>query len=281
MRIATLAPVLALLTTVTAELDGYSPFVNAFTNAVPRPLIIKRQSCPANYNSCSNFGYSNACCPVNTNCARDDAGNVACCPVNAFCTGTVGGIGTGTATSTSSGFVLGGSTTTTRPSTFTVPTTGVQGGGSTVANAPFPFVYIPYSFADQDLCSSYWTSCQIESSSCFSSLAGAAQVTIAGPGVTSPGSAGASSICSQLSATACYNLELPTCAQFPAAAGATGATTTATTTNPFIQTTTATTTNPFIQTTVAGAGGSRATGCPEMIYALAVGAFVGVAGVLV
>ena len=267
MRIVTLPTVFALLSSATAELDGYSPFINPFTNTNSRPLIAKRQSCPANYNTCAGSGYSNACCPVNTNCALDQAGHIACCPFNAACTGTVGAA-PGSATSTTSGFVLGGSTTTTTAATFIAPTTGVQGGGSTVPNAPFPFVYIPTSFANQALCSSYWTSCQIESTSCFSSLARATGVTISGPGVTSPGAAGASSICSELSATACYNLNLPTCAEFPAA---TGVTTTAATT----------TTNPFVQTTVAGAGGSRATGRPEMMYALGVGAVVGAAGVLV
>jgi hypothetical protein len=265
MRITTLPPLLAFLSTARAHLDGYSPFIDPFAHVDSRPLLVKRQSCPANYNSCSTFGYSDACCRVNTNCALDDAGHIACCPFNAACTGTVGA-GTGSVTSTSSGFVLGASSTTTSPATFITPTSGVEGGGSTVPNAPFAFVYIPTSFANQALCSLYWTSCQSESASCFSSLAGATGVTIAGPGVTSPGTAGASSICSELSASACYNLELPTCAQFPAATGAATA---------------ASTTNPFIQTTVAGAGGLRATGCPEMMYALGLGAIVGAAGVLV
>jgi hypothetical protein len=141
----------------------------------------------------------------------------------------------------------------------------VEGGGSTVPNAVFPFVYIPSSFADQALCSSYWTSCQSESASCFSSLAGATQVTIAGPGITSLGTAGASSICSELSATACYNLELTTCALFPAASGATMTATT----------------NQLVQTTAVLGGGLRPTGCPEMMYALGAGAVVGAAGVLV
>lgn len=269
MRIATLPPLLALLSTARAYLDGYSPFINPFANADSRPLIVKRQSCPYGYNSCSAFGYSNACCPVNTNCALDDAGHIACCPFNAACTGTVGAA-TGSAISTSSGYVLGGSTTTTSAAAFITPSSGIAGGGSTVPNAPFPFVYIPTSFADRTLCSSYWTSCQIESASCFQSLASAARVTVSGPGVTSPGSAAASSICSELSALACYNLDsATTCDRFPPAAGVT---------------TTATTTNPFVQTTVAGitagAAGSRATGCREMLYALGVGAVVGVAGVL-
>ena len=267
MRIATLLPLLALLSTARAYLDGYSPFINPFANVNSRPLIVKRQSCPYGYNSCSAFGYSNACCPADTNCALDDAGHIACCPFNAACTGTVGAA-TGSVTSTSPGFVLGGSaTTTTSAATFITPASGIAGGGSTVPNAPFPFVYIPTSYANRALCSSYWTSCQIESTSCFSSLAGVTGVTIAGPGITSLGPAGASSVCSDLSVSACYNLDsATTCDEFPAAAGVT---------------TTATTTNPFIQTTVAGAGGSRATGCPEMLYALGVGAIVGAAGVLV
>lgn len=265
MRIATLPPLIALLSTARAYLDGYSPFINPFANVGSRPLIVKRQSCPYGYNSCSTFGYSNACCPVNTNCALDDAGHIACCPFNAACTGTVGAA-TGSVISTSSGFVLGASTITTSAAAFITPSSGIAGGGSTVPNAPFPFVYIPTSFANRDLCSSYWTSCQIESTSCFLALASATGVTIAGPGITSPGPAAASSICSELSASACYNLDsATTCNQFPSAAGAT---------------ITATTTNPFIQTTAAGAAGSRATGCPEMLYALGVGAVVGAAGVL-
>jgi hypothetical protein len=269
MRIATLPPLFALLSTTRAYLDRYSPFINPFANVDSRPLIVKRQSCPYSYNSCSAFGYSNACCPVNTNCALDDAGHIACCPFNAACTGTVGAA-TGSVISTSSGFVLGGSTTTTSAAAFITPSSGIAGGGSTVPNAPFPFVYIPSSYANRALCSSYWTSCQIESTSCFSFLAGATGVTIAGPGITSPGPSAASSVCSELSALACYNLDsATTCDKFPPAAGVT---TTATATNPFVQTT--------VVGTVAGAAGSRATGCPEVLYALGVGAIVGAAGVL-
>jgi len=269
MRIATLPPLFALLSTARAYQDRYSPFINPFANADSRPLIVKRQSCPYSYNSCSTFGYSNACCPVNTNCALDDAGHIACCPFNAACTGTVGAA-TGSVISTSSGFVLGGPTTTTSAAAFITPSSGIAGGGSTVPNAPFPFVYIPSSYANRALCSSYWTSCQSESTSCFSFLAGATGVTIAGPGITSPGPSAASSVCSELSALACYNLDsATTCDKFPPAAGVTA---TATATNPFVQTT--------VVGTVAGAAGSRATGCPEVLYALGVGAIVGAAGVL-
>src|ERR1700733_2536335 len=133
MRIATLLPLLALLSTARAYVEGYSPFINPLTNADSRPLIVKRQSCPSSYNSCSTFGYSNACCPVNSNCALDDAGHIACCPFNAACTGTVGAA-TGSVASTSPGFVLGGSatTTTTSAATFITPASGIAGGGSTV-----------------------------------------------------------------------------------------------------------------------------------------------------
>jgi hypothetical protein len=268
MRVATLPSLVALLSTASANVDRYSQFISPFVHVDSGPLIMKRQSCPNNYNSCSAIGYSNACCAVNTNCALDAAGHIACCPFYAACTGTVGAP-TGLVTSSTSPFILGASSaTTTSASAFITPASGVQGGGSTVPNAVFPFVYIPNSFANQLLCSSYWTSCQSESASCFSSLAGATQVTIAGPGITSLGTAGASSICSELSATACYSLELTTCAQFPAASGA-------------ATTATATTGNQFVQTTAAGAAGSRATGCPEMMYALGVGAVVGAVGVMV
>jgi hypothetical protein len=44
---------------------------------------------------------------------------------------------------------------------------------------------------------------------------------------------------------------------------------------------TGTATNQFVQTTAVAGGGLRATGCPEMMYALGAGAVVGAAGVLV
>ena len=266
MHFAKLLPCFALLNTARASQDEFCPFISPLAHAGSKALILKRQSCPSNYNSCSSIGYNNACCPVNTNCALDAASHIACCPFNASCTGTAGSLIV-SATSSTSPFVLGASTTTTASTAaFITPTSGVQGGGSTVPNAAFPFVYIPTSFANQALCSSYWTSCQSESASCFSSLAGAPQVTISGPGVTSLGTVGASSVCSALSATACYNLALTTCTQFPAGSGST--------------TTATATTNQFVQTTTARAGGLRATGCPERIYALGAGAVLGAAGVL-
>jgi hypothetical protein len=93
--------------------------------------------------------------------------------------------------------------------------TSVAGGGSTVPNAPYPFPYMPTSFANQIICSSYWTSCQRESTSCFTALAATDGATISGPGASSA-SASASSVCSRLSASACYHMDLPTiCTQFP------------------------------------------------------------------
>jgi hypothetical protein len=107
------------------------------------------------------------------------------------------------------GYACGTSCTATTSSTLC---TSVAGGGSTVPNAPYPFPYIPSSFANRVICSSYWTSCQRESTSCFTALAATDGVTISDPGI----SASASSVCSQLSASACYHMDLPTtCDQFP------------------------------------------------------------------
>jgi hypothetical protein len=334
-----------------------------------RPLLVS-QGCPADHNSCSLIGHSEACCQPNSHCALDAAGNVACCPSNAVCTGTIATCPTGwkscpqslgggcchadhasgasctllsptssttsnpcsttsapgstllpncaygppcgyyhpqccaaneycytdlenvaqctatktgywqtytttyietdietlttTATETltttdieiitstftslgcqySLGEVLcgnicclagqfcqsagqcrpvgGGSTpyySTTSTTTVTIPARPGKhtcaAGGSTVPNAPFPFCYVPTSLANMAVCSSYWSSCQLESTSCFASLEGSTEFTVSGPGVTS-GCTAASCICSELSVSACYNLELSICALFPA-----------------------------------------------------------------
>jgi hypothetical protein len=112
---------------------------------------------------------------------------------------------------------VGGSSTRyySTPSTTTFTTTASPGrhtcaaSMSTIPNAPFPFCYMPTSFANKAMCSSYWSSCQRESTSCFVSLGGASEVTVSG-------SAAASSVCSDLSLSACYNLALASCTLFTA-----------------------------------------------------------------
>jgi len=258
-----IALILLLATLRTAEAgsdDDYSHFSNPLFG-LSDAVLVKRQSCASGYNSCSNLGAANACCPSNTNCALDEAGHVACCPFNAVCTGTIAGTILGTITSTSSNFVLGGTT-----STISSITTGVAGGGSTVPNAYYPFIYIPTSYANAALCSSAWSSCQIESTSCFTSLAGVNGVTVTGLGVgiTVQGSSGtilssASSICSSLSVSACYNLQETQCSVFGGGA-------------------TATVTSGFVQ---PGKAGPRQTPCPGMLYAAGAGAVVGAVGALI
>lgn len=279
MRTTVLSSVFALLAIAKANFEEYSPFRYAFTNDSPRPLQIqfpigtngtngtsgtnesqekslnKRGSCPSNYNSCSSIGHAEACCAPNNVCTADQAGHIACCPNGYLCTGTVGGgAATGSVVSSmssSSGFVSGTTTTT------------FGAAGSTVPNAIYPFVYIPTPIANQALCSSYWTSCQSQSTSCFAALAGGANavtvatITVQGASTSLP-SASASSTCSVLSAEACYNLQESQCAAFP--------------------TGTVTNTNSFVQTAAAA---PRVTRGPEMMYAMGAGAVIGAAGVLV
>lgn len=240
MRGLALSTLAAVLAHTTAAREGYSLFVDPFSNRPRNPLLVERQTCPLGYNLCSSINVDNACCPSDTNCTYDDAGHVACCPFNTVCTGTIAGTITGSTTPTltdstsSSAFVITSTITATPTTSFqsitsiaSVPTTGVAGGGSTVPNQYFPFVYIPTSYANAGLCSTYWTSCQAESTSCLVSLAGANGVTVGGfgQGITVQGSTGtvlsaASSICSSLSMQACYGLQLQRCNQLSGGANA-------------------------------------------------------------
>jgi hypothetical protein len=257
MHMHTLCVLLAAVGTALAQQqqDEYSPFLDSVQYARGQPLLLhKRQNCPAGYNNCGSLGgdADAACCPTNSNCALDEAGHVACCPFNAVCTGTIDGTITGTAKPTT-GFVFGSTTTTDSFQTAT----GVQGGGSTVPNIYYPFIYIPTSYANAALCSSAWTTCQSQSTACLASVAGVNGVTVSGVagGITVTGSSGlvlssASSICSTLSTSACYNLQVQNCAQF----GSNGVS--------------------------PNAGGPKATPCPGMVYAMGAGAVVGAAGVM-
>ncbi|KIX04907.1 uncharacterized protein Z518_05778 [Rhinocladiella mackenziei CBS 650.93] len=261
----------AFLHTAQAVNDNYSPYSDPLFGLSNDAILVKRQNCDSGYNPCSNVGADTVCCPSDTNCALDEAGHVACCPFNAVCTGTIDGSITGTSSTTSSqGPVLGGTTTSSTTATsfpgFTSETTGVAGGGSTVPNNFYPFIYIPTSYANADLCSTAYSSCQTASTSCFVSLAGANGVTVSGlgGGITVQGASGtiissASSICSSLSAQGCYNLQETQCSIFGSGSGVTPTTTTG-----------------FVQV----GNGPRQTAGPGMLYAAGAGAVVGAAGVL-
>ena len=239
MRASVTCLIVLVSTFVQASSPDYSPFFspffeNAFSSSqnILRHLQKRQSSCPAGTNACTNLGQPDACCSTDTVCSADAANNVACCPTGAACTGSLVGetgaaTSTGTGTETSAGaFVFGSTTATDSPTTTTTSQATITGGGSTVANAYFPFVYIPTSYSNAAQCTSYYSSCQSEYASCTASLGGNVNgVTVSGggAGITVQGAtatAAASSICSSLSSKACYGLQLPDCSAF----GTTGAT---------------------------------------------------------
>lgn len=221
---------LALLSLVSAAIHGTSasgdeqevasPFLDSLKQRSPNPIhLFKRQSCPSGASSCSNLGNSAACCPSGTTCAKDANGNVACCPNSAVCTGVISGSAPrSTATTASTPFVLGGTT-----STAAAPSpTALASGYSTVPNNFYPFVAIPTTYANAQSCLQAYSTCQSVSTACLNSLAGQNGVTVSGLGslgVTQTGAAGegvatASSICSSLYQQGCYGLQSSVCSNF-------------------------------------------------------------------
>ncbi|KAB8069191.1 hypothetical protein BDV29DRAFT_183258 [Aspergillus leporis] len=170
--------------------------------------ILKRaDNCPAGYDPCSNMGKSDVCCKQGSICSRDAADNIACCPTGAKCTGTL----SGDSTSTAGSFQF--------PGTATAPitTTGASDAtitGSTMPGA-YPFIYVPTTFPNAGVCSSYYSVCQKSYTGCLSSLGGGYAVTVAGAGggVTRAGGGAAQAIstCSSLSREACHGLNLGYC----------------------------------------------------------------------
>ncbi|MCJ1395502.1 hypothetical protein MMC18_008388 [Xylographa bjoerkii] len=153
---------------------------------------------------------------------------VACCPSGASCTGTLGV--SGAAATTTGPLLLGGGTgaTTTAGTGGTTgnslfPATSTSLPESTVLNPYFPFLYIPTSFPNAGVCSSYYTSCSLELSSCTASLDGEVNgITGEGGvvGVTEQGAsvtAQAASICSSLYTQGCYGLNLAYCSSLTGA----------------------------------------------------------------
>ncbi|KKK20626.1 hypothetical protein ARAM_000151 [Aspergillus rambellii] len=154
------------------------------------------------------MGDSDICCRTNAICTSDDANHIACCPVGASCTGTLTDPSTGTGSfqfpqSTSA------TTTTSGGSEATIT-------GSTLSGA-YPFVYVPTTFSNADVCSSYYTQCQSEYTACITSLGGGYGVTVSGGGAEltrSGGAAGAVETCSSLSLAACHGLNLGYCGNY-------------------------------------------------------------------
>lgn len=136
-------------------------------------------------------------------------------------------------------------------------------GGSTVANSFYPFPYLPTTYPNAAVCTSSFSSCQLESAKCTGMLEGGGMaVTIRGPGgeVTQAGAmmpSSAESICSSLSVEACHGLDLAQCSTL-GGAKATGAA------------------NSF----VAGSANAAPTRC-AVLYGMGVGVAVGLAGQVV
>lgn len=92
--------------------------------------------------------------------------------------------------------------------------------GSTIPNAPFPFIIIPTSFSNQAECVNSYSGCASQYERCTSSLGGVNGVTIDygnGAGTTIqgvPGSADAQSVCASLSRQACHGLHEAYCTAF-------------------------------------------------------------------
>ncbi|KZF26329.1 hypothetical protein L228DRAFT_10190 [Xylona heveae TC161] len=219
------ATILALLSTAVVNSTELSPF---FSPALGSPLLQSNHSagaielhqrdgsCPADYTQC---GSSSACCRSGTRCQVDYAGQIACCPNGALCTGTIStGVSATTSGELSTGTAFTSATTT--KSFVPATTTNAAGGGSTVPNPYYPYVYLPTTYYNPAACSTYYTSCQKQYSSCTASLNGVNGVTVTGQGggVTVQGTtvtgAQATSICSSLSSQACYGLQVTNCKNY-------------------------------------------------------------------
>lgn len=200
-------------TVLSIETLPFSPpqFAEISKRAYDVLQILKRadNNCPGGYNPCTNLGHSDVCCRSDSTCSRDAADNIACCPTGAKCTGSLTGTSTGTDTSFRfPGTATAAPTTTTNDATIT---------GSTLTGA-YPFIYVPTTFPNAGICSSYWSVCQSEYSQCTAALGGRYGVTVAGGGagvtVVGGGPTAAASVCSSLSQAACHGLNLAYCGTY-------------------------------------------------------------------
>jgi hypothetical protein len=217
--------------------------------------LVKRQNdgCARGYANCATLGAGGLCCPTAQACARDGAGNVACCPPRASCTGTIrpvtntgGGVfiasttGTNTLASTTitgGGAATIGVSTTTEGGIVFVGASATTGSGtqqasgamrSYVNNPYYPYAFIPTTYTNAADCSSAYTTCHADFTSCSNFLAGLAgaggvTVSVAGGGGTTIAASGpsttlladaASSVCASLSGSACYGLTVEACGAF-------------------------------------------------------------------
>ncbi|EAW10664.1 uncharacterized protein ACLA_051360 [Aspergillus clavatus NRRL 1] len=177
--------------------------------------ILKRadNNCPFGYDPCTDLGHSEVCCRSGTRCSKDAANNIACCPTGASCTGSLTGPAS---TDTSFRFPVTATATPTKTATDGAIT------GSTITGA-WPFIFVPTTFPNPGVCSSYWSLCQSEYSQCTAHLGGQYGVTVAGGGagvtVQGGGPTAAVSVCSSLSQAACHGLNLGYCSAYVTGGG--------------------------------------------------------------
>ncbi|KAF2656627.1 hypothetical protein K491DRAFT_715219 [Lophiostoma macrostomum CBS 122681] len=245
MRIV-LAAISLLFAIALALPDSFADFVEPLLLADPAQdnstlpdggfELVKRQgtTCASGYAACATVGAPGLCCRTNQVCSADGANHVACCPLGSACTGTIIPVspGTASATTTATSSVVTGSTTTTaaNPTGTFVQTGSGANVGSTVPNSYYPIAYIPTTYTNAAACSSAYTSCTNDASSCTAALASGRQgVTVSAPNggatvtaIASLGQSSASSICSSLSLQACSGLTVEACARFGGATAAAG-----------------------------------------------------------
>lgn len=229
MRPRTLLPLSTFLFLASAFRLDTSPFTPAILESTPFNLtnstdspaeLSKRQTCPANYNSCSglsNLNSASNCCAGDSVCALDNAGNIACCPLGSFCTGVITTISPTTttpspiiATTISSGIIV-----TMPPTPTPTPTPTTIATGQYVQNTFYPFPLLFASGAnlgDPTQCAQTYAACGAYYARCTAALQGGGfAVTVSAPaggvtvaaGTMNLGVASATSICSSLSSVGC------------------------------------------------------------------------------
>ncbi|CAG8177353.1 unnamed protein product [Penicillium olsonii] len=229
---------------ITAPFSPAEEAVNRRAFEVLRILQRADNNCPSGTNPCTELGNANACCRQGTNCSRDAADNIACCATGASCTGSLTGTKT---TDSTTNFMF--------PNAATATATADANTESTIDGA-YPFVYVPTAFSNPQTCSSYYSVCQSEYAQCTGALMGRYAVTIGGEGdgktiqaVTAASQA--TSICSSLSVDACHGINLNYCGSVAT------------------------------QTGDSEAAGNHAVIRSTSLHDLALGLFVGVAGMFI
>ena len=218
-----IVPVFLALAAFQASATSFSPFEPAQHVQNHQGYLFQRQNqCPSDQKFCPETGGTSGCCRTDSQCAADDAGQLACCPSGAACTGRLEG-------DSGAGTPAGLQVATGTPPSQPTQTMNPDQGGMTVPNPYYPYVMLPTTYPNAELCSSAFSSCRSEFTRCTNSLtAGGNGVTVSGAqgGITAQpalDAASAGAVCTSLSRVACYNLGLGNCPMYGTAAAAGGA----------------------------------------------------------